>query len=84
MNLCPLHQENFMKFTPLTPTCAVQSITYTPERRVITLSRIAPPCDYVQPPVKRRKSPFRLHLLMAPEAATSFEPVVQVRSQSKS
>jgi hypothetical protein len=73
-----------MKFTPLTPTCAVQSITYTPERRVITLSRIAPPCDYVQQPVKHRKPPFRLHLKMAPEAASSFEPVVQVRSQSKS
>ncbi len=84
MNLCPLHQETFMKFTPLTPTCAVQSITYTPERRVITLSRIAPPCDYVQPPVKRRKAPFRLHLKMAPEAASSFEPLIQVRSQSKS
>lgn len=83
MNRCPLHQENLMKFTPLTPTCAVQSITYTPERRVITLSRIAPPCDYVQPPVQRRRSSFRLHLMMASEAASSFEPVVQVRSQSK-
>ena len=83
MNLCPLHQENLMKFTPLTPTCAVQSITYTPERRIITLSRIAAPCDYVHQPVKRRKASFRLHLMISPEAATSFKPVVQVRSQSK-
>ncbi len=73
-----------MKFTPLTPICAVQSITYTPERRVITLSRIAPHPDYARLPVRRRKAPFRLHLNMAPEAASSFEPVIQVRSQSKS
>ncbi len=73
-----------MKFAPLTPICAVQSITYTPERRVITLSRIAPHPDYTHKPAKRRKAPFRLHLLMAPEATSSFEPVIQVRSQSKS
>ena len=83
MNLCPLHQENFMKFAPRTPICTVQSITYTPERRVITLSRIAPHPDYAHQPVKRRNAPFRLHLMMAPEAASSFEPVIQVRSQAK-
>ena len=83
MNHCPLPQENLMKIAPLTPICAVQSITYTPERRIITLSRIAPPCDYVQQPAKRRPAPFRLHLITSPEAASSFEPVVQVRSQSK-
>lgn len=72
-----------MKTTPLPPICAVQSITYTPERRVITLARIAPPPDFARPPIKRRQSPFRLHLLMAPEAASSFEPAIHVRSPAK-
>ena len=73
-----------MKFTPLTPICAVQSITYTPERRVITLSCIAPHPDYARLPFRRRKVPFRLQLMMAPESASSFEPTIQVRSQTKS
>ena len=49
-----------MKFTSLTPICAVQSVSYTPERRVITLTSTLPSSIAAQPAVKRRKSPFRL------------------------
>ncbi len=73
-----------MKPTLPTPICAVQSITYTPERRVITFSRIAPHPDYADRPVKRRKAPFRLKLQLAPETPVSFAPAIQVRSPAKS
>jgi len=77
-------KHQLMKTLQLQPTYTVQSITYTPERRVMTFSRIAPRPDFTRPPIKRRKAPFRLQLMMAPEAASSFEPVIQVRTQTKS
>jgi hypothetical protein len=73
-----------MKTLQLQPTYTVQSITYTPERRVMTFSRIAPRPDFTRPPGKRRKAPFRLQLIMGPEAECSFEPTIQIRSQAKS
>jgi len=84
MNTHQLYEENLMKTKQLPSPCVVQSVTYTPERRIITFSRIAPHPDYARQPVRRRKGPIRLHLTMAPEAVSSFEPVIQVRSQTKS
>jgi len=73
-----------MKTSQLPPICHVQSVTDATGRRTVTLSRIAPQPDYTPKPLRRRKAPFRLHLMMAPESAYSFEPTIQVRSQSKS
>lgn len=73
-----------MKALQLQPTYTVQSITYTPERRVMTFSRIAPRPDFTRPPGKRRKALYRLQLIMGPEAECSFEPTIQVRTQTKS
>jgi len=67
----------------LPPDCIVQSVSSTPGRRVITFTRIAPYAGDARRPVKRRKAPFRLQLKTAPEAASSFEPVIQVRSPIK-
>ena len=77
-------KDQLMKTLLRQPIYSVQSITYTPERRVMTFSRIAPRPDFTRPPIKRRKAPFRLQLMMAPESAYSFEPTIQVRSETKS
>lgn len=82
MNPTQNQPENFMKTVQLPPACTVQSVTDQTGRRTVKLSRIAPHPDYARRPVKRRK-PFRLQLMMAPESAYSFEPTIQVRSQSK-
>lgn len=76
--------EKLMKTKHLPSPCVVQSVTYTPERRVMTFTSIAPNPGVARWPVRRRKAPLRLHLTMAPEAASSFEPTIQVRSQTKS
>jgi hypothetical protein len=67
-----------------TPICAVQSITYTPERRIITLANKVPGLLATRMAIKRRKTPFRLKIELAPEAASSFKPTIQVRSRTKS
>jgi hypothetical protein len=62
----------------------VQSITDNTGRRTLKFTRIAPDTGLVRTPVKRRKSPLRLTLLVAPETQFSFEPVIQVRSRANS
>ena len=84
MNIHQPGEENLMKIKNLPSPCVVQSVTYTPERRVLTFASIAPNPGPARWPVRRRKAPFRLHLTMAPEAASGFEPTIQVRSQAKS
>ena len=83
MNAQQTHEDTLMKPSQLPPACTVQSVTDQTGRRTVKLSRIAPHPDYARRPSKRRKAPFRLHLMMAPESAYSFEPTIQVRSQSK-
>ena len=78
----PCH-KTFMKTNQLTPVCAVQSVTDAIGRRTVTFYPVAPRSDLARTPIKRRKSPLRLQLLTAPESAYSFEPTIQVRSQSK-
>jgi hypothetical protein len=67
-----------------TPTCTVQSITYTPERRVIKLASTVPGLVATRIANKRRQTPFRLKIELTPETASSFKPTIQVRSQTKS
>ncbi len=83
MNPFQPHKENFMKTAHLPPICAVQSITYRPERRVITLASTVSSLIAPRLAVKRRKTRFRLIIQMAPEAASSFATTIQVRSQAK-
>ncbi len=81
----PLLPANLaMKAPELPPICAVQSVTDHTGRRTVTFSRNAPDSSLARKPRKRRSAPLRLHLAMAPESASSFEPVIQVRSQTKS
>jgi hypothetical protein len=87
MNSLQPHEDNLMKPTHLTlptPTCTVQSITYTPERRVIKLANTVPGLIATRIAIKRRKTPFRLKIEMAPEAASGFKPTIRVRSRTKS
>jgi hypothetical protein len=63
--------------------CTVQSVTDPTGRRTLKFRRNAPDTGLAQVPVKRRKSPFRLKLLMVPESEFSFEPLIQVRSRAK-
>lgn len=63
--------------------CAVQSVSYTPERRVMTFTSTAASPTATQSAVKRRKLSFRLKIMMAPEATFSFEPVIKVRTHAK-
>jgi hypothetical protein len=83
MNLRKPHVNDFMKTAYLTPICAVQSITYTPERRVIKLASTVPGLITTRPAGKRRPAPFLLKIRMRPEAASGFEPTIQIRSQTK-
>lgn len=83
MNSHPTHAENSMKTVPPPPICTVQSVTYTPERRVITLMIIVPSSTAAPVAARRRKAPFRLKIQMPPEAGSSFEPVIEVRSPAK-
>jgi len=66
------------------PFCALQSITYTPERRVMIFTSTVAWAGLTQRSLIRRRLPLRLKLLIEPEAAFSFEPVIQVRSLAKS
>ena len=83
MNLHQPHPDNLMKTTHLTPICTVQSVTYTPERRVITLTSITLNPTATRLALKRRKASFRLKILMGAEAECSFAPAIQVRSLAK-
>jgi hypothetical protein len=76
--------SQLMQTLELKATDTVQTVTYSPVRRVITITRLAPRPNVTRLPVKRRKAPFRLKIIMAPVSAYSFEPTIQVRSQTKS
>ena len=72
-----------MKTSSQPPTCALQSIIYTPERRVmIFTSKVTQP-GAAHRTATRGQPTIHLKLLMAPEAQFNFELVVQVRSQEK-
>ena len=72
-----------MKNDPLPLVCTVQSVTDHTGRRILKFVRNAPDSTRVPVSFKRRKPSFRLKMLVASEAAFSFEPVIKVRSQSK-
>ena len=71
--------------TPIQPPdCALRAVIYTAERRLmIFTSKTAHPVS-ARKPLIRRRSPFRVKLMMTPEAQFSFEPAVQLRSRTKS
>jgi len=73
-----------MKTLVKLPFCALQSITYTPERRVMIFTSTMACAGLTQRPLIRCRVPLRLKPLIEPEAAFSFEPVIQVRSRSNS
>ena len=73
-----------MKPVQLPLDCTVQSITDQTGRRTLKFTRNGPDTGMAPFPVKRRKSQFRLKLLMVPESAFSFEPVIHVRSRANS
>ena len=72
-----------MKADQLPPVCSVQSVTDHVGRRTLKFTRIARDNAVAPMPVKLRKSPFRLKLVMSSEAAFSFEPAIQIRSKAK-
>jgi len=83
MNTHQTHGENLMKKNHNLSPCTVQSVSYTPERRVMTFtSTAASPID-ARPASRRRKPSLRLKIRMATESTTSFEPVIKVRKHAK-
>lgn len=87
MNSLQSNEEKLVQTMPpmrRSPICAVHSITYTPERRIIRLASTVPELVVTRPAVNRRLTPFLLRILMGPESASSFRPVVQVRTPTKS
>jgi hypothetical protein len=69
-----------MKPDQYSPVCKVQSFPDHAGRRTLKFTRVASGTDLARTPVKLRKSPFRLKLLMSSEAAFSFEPAIQIRT----
>ncbi len=73
-----------MKKNHSLPPCTVQSVSYTPERRTMTFTSNAASATATPPTVKRRRPSFRLRIMMSPQAASSFEPVIKFRTPAKS
>jgi len=64
--------------------CSVQSVTDHVGRRTLKFTRLTRNTAVATIPAKRRKAPVRLKLSVAPEAAFSFEPAIQIRAHAKS
>lgn len=71
-----------MKTESFPLNCIVQSATDDTGRRTLKFIRIAPDTGVGQMPVKRKPS-LRLTMVAMPEAASSFAPVIQVRSPAR-
>jgi hypothetical protein len=72
--------EPNMKTNPYTDGCVLQSIIYTPERRILIFANRMPRPGLERPGTKRRRPPFRLPVMVEPEILCRFEPEIQIRS----
>lgn len=80
MNHYQSTEEPVMKINPHADGCVLQSIIYTPQRRILIFaSKLSQPA-LERPAVKRRRAPFRLPLMVDPEVLCRFEPEIQIRS----
>ena len=61
----------------------MQSDSYVSGRRVMIFTNESSRASTARKQLSRRPSPFRVKLMMAPEAQFSFEPAITVRSLAK-
>jgi hypothetical protein len=72
-----------MKTSLPSTSCALQSDSYVSGRRVMIFTNESSRASTARKQLSRRPSPFRVKLMMAPEAQFSFEPAITVRAHAK-